>query len=283
MKMAEGGSDFGEVMELHPELSNMRFTGSSGHTVITSTPHCSEVFKQTAYEKMCLTNDSGFGDTSSLSHSPFPITTNVQIRRRLLESCTSDWDSSQIESPFFGSPDVNTLSLHVDMDVESETGRHQEKCLNDSPDIDMKNFTENFNSVMKSVSPIETKIEFDRVIGRKMGLEKLDIMTELHIRNVHPVSDVLMQLHPEDLCRWVASNLKNDEKLQHCPRCGHPAKILPVQDRGLCQSKVCCFDYCTICLADFHNAKQCKSLIGKKNQIDDTIGSKKCRKNLKRL
>ncbi|KAK3577794.1 hypothetical protein CHS0354_000211 [Potamilus streckersoni] len=211
MEMEEGGGDFAEVMELPPEISNTRFTGPSGNTVITSTPHFSDELKQTAYEKMCLTNDSGFGDTSSLSHSPFPITTNFQIRRRLQESCTSDWDSSQIASPFFNSPDVNTLSLHVDMDIESENERHPEKCINErlqeSPDnINMKEFNVNFSSIMQSVSLIETNIQLDRVIGRKMGLEKLDIMTELHIRNVRPVSDVLMQMHPEDLCRMCRVN-----------------------------------------------------------------------------
>lgn len=80
----------------------------------------------------------------------------------------------------------------------------------------------------------------------------------------------------------AASGLKNDERLQKCPRCRKPAKVLPVQDRGKCQNHDCSFDYCTSCLSEFHGSKECTPKDIKKTKTD-AIGTRKSKKNLKRL
>jgi len=74
----------------------------------------------------------------------------------------------------------------------------------------------------------------------------------------------------------------NDEKLQKCPQCRKPAKCLPVQDRGLCQNPDCGYDYCTKCSYEFHGSKECAPIASKKTKTS-TIGTKKSKKNLKRL
>ena len=43
--------------------------------------------------------------------------------------------------------------------------------------------------------------ESDRLIGRKMGLGVLDILSELDNRNINVVGDILSLLSPQDLCR----------------------------------------------------------------------------------
>ena len=51
-----------------------------------------------------------------------------------------------------------------------------------------------FNDVLSKCSPLEP----DRLIGKKMGLEHVDIVSQLHNRSI--LSLVLKYLEPEDLC-----------------------------------------------------------------------------------
>lgn len=80
----------------------------------------------------------------------------------------------------------------------------------------------------------------------------------------------------------MASTLKNDEKLTKCPMCRKPAKVLPVQDRGVCQNPDCGYDYCVKCSYQFHHSKDCVPIVTKQTKTD-AIGTKKGKKNLKRL
>ena len=80
----------------------------------------------------------------------------------------------------------------------------------------------------------------------------------------------------------VASTLKADEKLQKCPKCRKPAKVLPVQDRGCCTNPDCEYDFCTKCSYRFHHSKDCVPIITKKTKTN-TIGTKKSKSSLKRL
>ena len=61
------------------------------------------------------------------------------------------------------------------------------------------NIQENLHKILKQFSPSEP----DRLIGRKMGLEYVDIVSELHLRSVAPLQLVFRHLEPEDLCRYV--------------------------------------------------------------------------------
>ncbi|XP_046574547.1 F-box only protein 5-like [Haliotis rubra] len=53
------------------------------------------------------------------------------------------------------------------------------------------------HDVIQHFSPKEP----DRLIGRKVGLEKVDILNEMHARSIEGVSLVLSYLEPKELCR----------------------------------------------------------------------------------
>ena len=56
---------------------------------------------------------------------------------------------------------------------------------------------ENINEMVKHFSPSEP----DRLIGRKMGLDFVDVVYELHIRSVCSLQTIFRHLKSEDLCR----------------------------------------------------------------------------------
>ena len=56
---------------------------------------------------------------------------------------------------------------------------------------------ENINEMVKHFSPSEP----DRLIGRKMGLDFVDVVSELHMRSVCSLQAVFRYLESEDLCR----------------------------------------------------------------------------------
>lgn len=95
----------------------------------------------------------------------------------------------------------------------------------------------------------------------------------------HPPPD---RVSTSELFQQAAGSLKNEERLQKCPRCRKPAKVLPVQERGVCQNSECKFDYCVKCFHDFHHSKDCVPIAQKRIKTD-AIGAKKSKKNLKRL
>ncbi|NXX44288.1 FBX43 protein, partial [Tricholaema leucomelas] len=82
----------------------------------------------------------------------------------------------------------------------------------------------------------------------------------------------------------VAKTLFTDEALKPCPRCQYPAKYQLVKKRGLCSRDACAFEFCILCLQDFHGSKECSSLSAKqKNKKDAPPGSAQSKRNLKRL
>ena len=56
---------------------------------------------------------------------------------------------------------------------------------------------ENIKEMVKHFSPSEP----DRLIGRKMGLDFVDVVSELHIRSVCSLETIFRHLKSEDLCR----------------------------------------------------------------------------------
>ena len=56
-----------------------------------------------------------------------------------------------------------------------------------------------FEEVLQKFSPVVN----DRIIGRKMGRDSVDILGELSFRNIRCVSTILAYLDPQDLCRYI--------------------------------------------------------------------------------
>lgn len=86
---------------------------------------------------------------------------------------------------------INIPSFNLDLETEP----CGDACISS---IDTSSLVEQFDSVMQSFSPSTC----DRVIGRKMGLQHVDIITELSSRNIS-CSMILQYLEPKDLCRFV--------------------------------------------------------------------------------
>ncbi|XP_078413753.1 F-box only protein 5-like [Cetorhinus maximus] len=78
--------------------------------------------------------------------------------------------------------------------------------------------------------------------------------------------------------------LKWDETLKTCPLCTSPAKFLPYEQRAICSSEHCSYDYCSMCFNAFHGSKDCaRRHFRKRSQLQPQAGSKKSKQNLKRL
>ncbi|XP_078262109.1 F-box only protein 5 [Rhinoraja longicauda] len=82
----------------------------------------------------------------------------------------------------------------------------------------------------------------------------------------------------------VVKTLKQDEVLKVCPLCASPAKFLPCEERAVCTSEVCAFDYCSLCLNFFHGSKLCaRHRLHSNSRAHPLVGSKKSKQNLRRL
>nr|XP_021517628.1 F-box only protein 5 [Meriones unguiculatus] len=83
----------------------------------------------------------------------------------------------------------------------------------------------------------------------------------------------------------VAKTLKNNESLKACIRCNFPAKYDHYLERAICKRESCKFEYCTKCLCDYHNNKDCLNgkLLKASCKMGPLPGSKKSKKNLQRL
>ncbi|WAR16667.1 FBX43-like protein [Mya arenaria] len=231
-------------------------------------------------------------------------------------SCNDTLNSSQSRiSRSFDCSFVRKLDLDLDIYDNQKESQSSSSPLLSSSLPNESHILKNFEAVLQKFSPSEP----DRLIGRKMGRNHVDILSQLDQLNISCVSTILSYLDPQDLCSisqvstdWkrvvesdsmansrrrrflqqhrarlqeqgkAASQLKNEEKLQKCPKCRKPAKCLPVQDRGYCQSPDCGYDFCTKCSYDFHGSKGCVPIVSKKTK-SSTIGTKKSKKNLKRL
>lgn len=70
-----------------------------------------------------------------------------------------------------------------------------------------------------------------------------------------------------------------------CPMCQQAAIVYPVEERGVCQSDKCQFDYCVKCFHPFHQSRPCVQLtVSKVKQGKDSkIGGKRGKQNLRRL
>uniref|UniRef100_A0A8C0GLS2 F-box protein 5 n=1 Tax=Chelonoidis abingdonii TaxID=106734 RepID=A0A8C0GLS2_CHEAB len=148
------------------------------------------------------------------------------------------------------------------------------------------------------------------LIGRKMGLGRIDILGELFQRDLrHLLANILRHLEEMDLInvakvsptwkkilkedKWAfqvyskaaAKTLKNTESLKVCSRCSSPAKYDSYLQRATCSRESCSFDFCTKCLCCYHNSRDCASSkpVKSRSQLGLLPGTKKSKQNLRRL
>jgi F-box protein 5 len=55
-----------------------------------------------------------------------------------------------------------------------------------------------------------------------------------------------------------AQRLGPDEKLQPCPRCTCPSRVIPSEDRACCSRISCQFNFCTLCMCTYHHDSPCR-------------------------
>lgn len=253
--------------------------------------------------------------------------------------------------------------LDLDMDIYDNKDKIKSEHFFDTPFL-VSNSTQSvpFSKCMDDVLQKYSPVASDRLIGRIMGRDKVDILLELECRGIGAIVSaiILSLLEPCDLCRmcavskdWkriclsdkaakqrrrhflkqhrdnyrklgkenagkmiltsrsgpgplqnlhmlngpppdvhirtnaeqfqeAADSLIIEEKLQKCPLCRKPAKVLPIQDRGKCQDPDCGYDYCSRCLSAFHNSTDCAPILTRQTKTVG-IGTKKSKRNLRRL
>lgn len=94
--------------------------------------------------------------------------------------------------------------------------------------------------------------------------------------------------HPDAQSKYdqflvVANKLRTEESLRKCPKCCMPARTHELQERAWCTNSNCQFDFCVKCKKSFHGSRDCEHASTKKCRTDVKVGSKKSKKNLKRL
>ncbi|XP_048865106.1 F-box only protein 5 [Brienomyrus brachyistius] len=84
----------------------------------------------------------------------------------------------------------------------------------------------------------------------------------------------------------VASTLKQHECLKACKRCGSPAKCNLAALRATCTRASCGFDFCTLCLCDYHGSSPCPlrtpGSVGH-SRSSPVIGGSRSKRNVRRL
>ncbi|NP_001171735.1 early mitotic inhibitor-like protein [Saccoglossus kowalevskii] len=87
-----------------------------------------------------------------------------------------------------------------------------------------------------------------------------------------------------DLFMKVAQSLFYDDTLTKCPLCESPARVLRAEQRATCTREACSNDFCTKCHTPAHGSKKCPGIKGQPvRKSQSTVGSKKSKKNLRRL
>ncbi|XP_003226654.2 F-box only protein 43 [Anolis carolinensis] len=97
-------------------------------------------------------------------------------------------------------------------------------------------------------------------------------------------SSILQSTSKHEAYVKVAQTLFTGEALKPCPKCQSPAKYESFKKRGLCSREDCAFDFCSLCLCDFHGSRDCSTSSWKWQNTKYALpGSAKSKRNLKRL
>lgn len=136
---------------------------------------------------------------SCIRHIPSPseCKQNINVGQSSHESNFTDWQFAEEERVFeklrCSNKNLNIPKLDLDIDIDDNGGN------NVTPNPNSSGLSEHFNKVLRKFSPSEP----DRLIGRKIGLENVDVLSELYVRGVPCVKSILAYLHPSDICRLV--------------------------------------------------------------------------------
>jgi hypothetical protein len=103
------------------------------------------------------------------------------------------------------------------------------------------------NLIESPVKPREQQRRSPRLANSPNGNSKRKNPHELTAQIVSP-SKFRHKLFTE-----AADGLGPDEKLQPCPRCTSPCKIVPNENKGLCSRISCQFHFCTLCYCLYHS------------------------------
>ncbi|OWF40151.1 F-box only protein 43-like [Mizuhopecten yessoensis] len=97
------------------------------------------------------------------------------------------------------------LSFEGDQEVSGECNCTNNPCTSKGSELKStctsvsdSSLADRFNEILQKFSPKEP----DRLIGRKMGLLCVDIVSELSIRNISALSVIFDYLDPQDLCSF---------------------------------------------------------------------------------
>lgn len=152
---------------------------------------------------------------SPVSTKRFPyrrLETNLNSRKSFLARRSLDSDFSSDESHDLCDKTLNSdesgisrlvdtsfaRRLNLDLDIYDNNESLSEQSMQSLSTHKESQLASQFDEILKKFSPAE----IDRLIGRKMGLERVDILTELHERNIIYLSTIMSYLEPEDLCRY---------------------------------------------------------------------------------
>jgi len=102
------------------------------------------------------------------------------------------------------------------------------------------------NLIESPVKPREQQRRSPRLANSPNGNSKRKSPNELATQIVSP-SKFRHRLFTKE-----AEGLGPDERLQPCPRCTSPSKIVPNENKGLCSRISCQFHFCTLCYCLYH-------------------------------
>ena len=170
-------------LDLHPELHSESVKGSLPHGLSTKDRSLSRYDLERNLRK-----------TSHFKNTPVTHHDSVLSSSSHSSSSRSFVDSSaslSLPAPSWCSPVPMTPTIS------------KPSCTSTPKDI----IPESLNALLKQFSPSEP----DRLIGRKMGLDYVDIVSELHNRSICSLRLVFQHLDAKDLCRscMVSSQWKS--------------------------------------------------------------------------
>lgn len=148
-----------------------------------------------AYEEessICSTNSSSaFSD--SLSSTPDSSAMDVVFQALNLNACSGL--SSENSSRYSSQDDLGTLVSDVcqdqHMSTESESSCESQVSVVEVCSVQLEKFLPNFSKTL-----------IDKMIGKKIGVEQVDIVTELHNRSMTSCLNLIFgSLEVQDLCR----------------------------------------------------------------------------------
>ena len=177
-----------------------------------------ETASPTVTVTMCMTPTSSvmFSPFRSVN-TPYPSASRRSSKslrsRRSLDSnfsfsagCSSDSTLDSSHSRVSQTLDHSfARKLDLDLDIYTTPNPDSVQFLNSTPfstslpSLNKTNLDQHFQEVLQKFSPVEP----DRLIGRKIGSGKLDVLFQLHQLNISCVETILSFLGPEDLTRFV--------------------------------------------------------------------------------